>query len=435
MQHVSTLWRRALVVGATFALLALVAGCGSDDKLLSKLPGEGSTGDADFTSYVAIGNSLTAGYQSAALTSTTNDFSYPNLIAQQVGTAFVQPEIDYPGIGAYFPGAGIFELRQLSVPPVISPEPLTAAQQANPLSMLSNATHPAPYNNLGIPGALAVEMPTATSSATSLSSNTMFDLILRNPTMGNTTVVDQALLLSATFATVWLGNNDVLGYATSGGTNPPAPMPAANVEAAIGAVVAQLDAAGVKMAIANIPDVSVIPYFTTVKPYLTVTGTSVPVLDGQGNKQFFLGPDGFLTDADMIVLTAQTVMAPPPEGPGQGSVIALEDQYVLSAAEQAIAQAAVDAYNVAIAGIAANYGLALVDINSLFDSIVAEGIDYGGLDLNAGFLSGGIFSLDGVHPTNVGQAIVANEFIAAINSTYNADIPLVSVYGAIAQTP
>lgn len=432
MQHVSTLWRRALVVGATFALLALVAGCGSDDKLLSKLPGEGSTGDADFTSYVAIGNSLTAGYQSAALTSTTNDFSYPNLIAQQVGTAFEQPEIADPGIGAYFDlGGGILQLRQISIPPVITPDTLTVAQFSNPASMLTNATHPAPYNNLGIPGALAIDIPTATSTATAPSASPFFDLVLR----GLGTTVDQALMLNATFATVWLGNNDVLGYATSGGTNPPAPMPAANVEAAIGAVVAQLDAAGVKMAIANLPDMAAIPYFTTVKPYLTVTGTSVPVLDGQGNKQFFLGPDGFLTDADMIVLTAQTVMAPPPEGPGQGSVIALEDQYVLSAAEQAIAQAAVDAYNVAIAGIAAQYGLALVDINSLFDSIVAEGIDYGGLDLNAGFLSGGIFSLDGVHPTNVGQAVVANEFIAAINTTYNADIPLVSVYGAIAHTP
>ena len=40
---------------------------------------------------------------------------------------------------------------------------------------------------------------------------------------------------------------------------------------------------------------------------------------------------------------------------------------------------------------------------------------------------GGLFSLDGIHPTNTGYAIIANEFIKAMNRSLAAGIPPVSV--------
>jgi hypothetical protein len=43
------------------------------------------------------------------------------------------------------------------------------------------------------------------------------------------------------------------------------------------------------------------------------------------------------------------------------------------------------------------------------------------------FVTGGLFSLDGVHLTGQGYAIIANEFIHAINDTYGASVPTVSV--------
>ena len=42
-------------------------------------------------------------------------------------------------------------------------------------------------------------------------------------------------------------------------------------------------------------------------------------------------------------------------------------------------------------------------------------------------VTGGLFSLDGVHLTPRGYAIIANEFIKATNSTYGSNIPLANV--------
>jgi hypothetical protein len=43
------------------------------------------------------------------------------------------------------------------------------------------------------------------------------------------------------------------------------------------------------------------------------------------------------------------------------------------------------------------------------------------------FITGNLFSLDGVHPTPRGYAIIANEMIKAINGKYQARIPTVDV--------
>jgi len=431
MQNVSSLWRRALVVGAWMGL-AFVVGCGTNDTLTTPEPSLGNTGTADFSSYVAIGNSLTAGFQSAALTESFNDYSYPALIARQVGidpAAFVQPEIAEPGIGSYTSqGAG--KLRLVSLAPlVIQPVPLTA----NPATMLKNATYAKPFNNLGIPGSLAVEIPTATSAATSMSRSPFFDIVLRNPAMGNKTALQQALALDPTFVTIWLGYNDVLGFATSGGVSPAAPVPVANVQAAIMSVVMAFRAADASIVIANIPPATACPYFTTLKPYLADPTTGVPILVG-GNKVYLIGPGGTpLTDNDMVLLSAKTALESgvgvPTAAGGTGQP--LGNQYVLSAAERAQAEAAVDAYNAEIEKIADGKDCGLVDIHRLFDNIAAEGVTVGGVKLRPKMITGGLFSLDGVHPNNVGYSIIANEFIKTINTRHHARIPLVNVAGAV----
>ena len=66
----------------------------------------------------------------------------------------------------------------------------------------------------------------------------------------------------------------------------------------------------------------------------------------------------------------------------------------------------------------------VVDINALFKNLSANGIVVGGKKLTTGFL-GGLFSLDGVHPSNTGYAILANETIHAINNQFGTKIPLI----------
>jgi hypothetical protein len=99
---------------------------------------------------------------------------------------------------------------------------------------------------------------------------------------------------------------------------------------------------------------------------------------------------------------------------------------ILDAAEVSAANAAVEAFNATIRGTAESKGLALVDANALLRQF-QTGILYNGVGVNAAFVSGGLFSLDGVHLTPKGYAITANEFIKAINTRYGATIPQVDV--------
>ncbi len=85
-------------------------------------------------------------------------------------------------------------------------------------------------------------------------------------------------------------------------------------------------------------------------------------------------------------------------------------------------------YNGAIAGLAQTYDLALVDANAEFAKIKADGgILFGGANYSTTFVTGGLFSLDGVHPTQKGYAVVANLFIDAINAHYGSSIPKVDI--------
>jgi hypothetical protein len=67
--------------------MAGIAACGDATDKLVFAPGA-PTGGAMFKNYVAIGNSITAGYQSGGLNDSTQQASYARLFAIQVGTRF-----------------------------------------------------------------------------------------------------------------------------------------------------------------------------------------------------------------------------------------------------------------------------------------------------------------------------------------------------------
>lgn len=52
---------------------------------------------------------------------------------------------------------------------------------------------------------------------------------------------------------------------------------------------------------------------------------------------------------------------------------------------------------------------------------------YNGIGFNTSYVSGGAFSLDGVHPNPRGYALIANEYIKAINAKYGSSVPEVDV--------
>jgi phospholipase/lecithinase/hemolysin len=112
-----------------------------------------------------------------------------------------------------------------------------------------------------------------------------------------------------------------------------------------------------------------------------------------------------------------------------GTGLPLPGTVVLDAGEQAAARAAVAAYNQAIAQTAALHGQAVGDVHGIVTDIAENGLVVGDETLTTEFLVGGLFSLDGVHPTCKGQGVIANALIAAIEDRYGVSFPGVSIAG------
>src|SRR5262245_64231966 len=82
--------------------------------------GQPSTGTANFSSYVAFGDSLTAGFSSGSINRTYQTNSYPALIYRQATaktSGFEQPLVSEPGL------PGILMLQRLIPTVVVAPTP------------------------------------------------------------------------------------------------------------------------------------------------------------------------------------------------------------------------------------------------------------------------------------------------------------------------
>ncbi len=394
----------------------------------------------DFSRVVAIGNSLTAGFQDGALFEGAQGYSYVNLIVKQINSiggnvTFVQPLISEPGIGTRL------YLRSLS--PLTIERKLVTGSPKNP-------THPTPFNNLAVPGAILYDVFDTTDFATKSiqRQNPFFQIVLRSRAFGPT-MFHQAKALNPTFVIFWMGNNDVLGYASSGGTrgtDPTGKLPTPDFiflslfRSAIDSLL-KINPT-VKIAVANIPDVTVIPFFTTVPWFIVDPNTGRPVLDPQGRPIPLIGVKGGtpqqLTPNDLVLLPAMTLIATgyglpnvPPFNQLPDAGKPLPDDVILDASEVAITKSATQKFNLIIDTVLANPARAgrttKVDIYSKLNDVKAHGLEIAGVKFTTSYITGGLFSLDGIHPTSRGHAIVADEFIKAINSKFGSNIPFIDV--------
>lgn len=371
-----------------------------------------SFGPLDFTRYVAIGDSLTAGFISGGLVAPAQQLAYPTLIYRQTHggnlAGFEIPTVSPPGIPP------VLQLVGLS-PLVIRP----SAGFGQP----TNLQLPRPYDNLAVPGADVID---AVQRVTD--NGGLHDLILR----GQGTQLQQALALQPTFVTVWIGNNDVLAAATSGIVLDGVTLTReAEFRQAFDTIVgAVANATGGEFAAATIPDVTSIPFVTTLPAVLLNPATNQPVLVN-GQPVRLIGPGGRLLvpGQDFVLLPASSELA---QGRGiplalGGSGQPLSDSVVLDASEVARIRARTAAFNQHIRQQTQAAGGVVVDIAEFFAEVAGHGYEVGGITLTTDFLTGGIFSYDGVHPTAVGQAVTANEFIAAINAHYGSSISPVNL--------
>ena len=383
----------------TLALVAVVA-----------LAASPAFAQANFGKYVALGDSLSAGFASSGLHVNVQERSYPALIARQAGVGdFQQPLAGAPGIPPLLAIAGFQGASPIIVPRSSTP--------GTPL----NLTLPRPYDNLAVPGFDAADVVSTRTG------NGIIDLVLR----GLGTQLELAAVQQPTFATVWIGNNDVLGAATSGIVIDGVTLTrTADFSAAFQQTVGTLAAVGAQMAIANIPDVTAIPFVNTLPPVVVNPATGDPVVGPNGQFIPLIGPNGLLGPNDKVLLSASAELAVGLGVPAQlgGTGLPLSDSSVLSAAEVATIQARTAEINNVIAATAANVGAAFVDVNAFFDDVAVNGYAAGGnIVYTTDFLTGGIFSYDGVHPSPMGYAVLANLFIDAINARFGDNIPQVNL--------
>jgi hypothetical protein len=396
-----------------------------------------SAGSADFSNYISVGNSLTAGYADGALYHSGQANSYPSILAQQFKTVgggnFVQPvvESDY----GVLPGKLVLDystncLGQTSLGPV-------------PASGQAEGYGPVGYsvNNLGVPGAKTFHL-----LAPGYGNPAGVPVGLANPyyarfaSAADASVIGDAVAQNASFFSLWIGNNDVLGYATSGGLGDTI-TGQQSFAFYMNAITGSLAANGAKGVIANLPGITGAAFFNVI-PYNGLVLTEQIQVDGLNAAYaplgitFNLGQNPFIiADATapgglrQIKQTEMVLLTTPGDSlrcAGWGSLKPIPEQYTLSDTEIANINSAIDGYNATIKTLADTYNLAFVDIHSYFEQ-VESGVTYDGESFSVTYVTGGTFSLDGIHLTQKGYALIANQFIAAINGKYGANIPKVSV--------
>jgi hypothetical protein len=428
---------RTLVLLVAAALGLLVPACAQIDPFPPETFNPTTdSGSADFSVLVGVGNSLTAGYTNGGLLFTHQVMSYSAQVAAQLGK-----EIVYSG--ATQPQPGVFVLPGVGSPGtpgymyLVSLEPDSIYVVPPPLSpqALLNPGYLAPYNDLGVPGADAEDFFTATSGGA-------FDIVLR----GQGTMYQQTAALQPTFVLLWLGNNDVLKKVTSDEDITP-PVQFALTFSTIVDSLLHLPSQP-KLAVGNIFSVSSIPYASTVPPFRVNPSTGQPVLSPGGNLVPLLGPNevpltlpsasgpGDLVMVTAIPLLEQGIGVPAAYGgTGVGLPKVIQGRTVLLYQDEVVEiNNAVDAYNEAILAVAVPRGIPVADANSILQEATETGLDIGGVTYTTEFITGGLVGLDGIHPTDLGYAILANAFIEAINGAYGSAIPRVDLHSYIDPT-
>ncbi len=421
---------RLVKFAAALSLVALIA-----------VPGFAAHGTADFSRFYAIGDSYGAGWENGALNVNHQVYSWPAVVAKQAGlticpptasatdNCFAIPLVSFPGLSS-IPGVGELQLNDVvSYPPSIVP----AFGQAAPLML----TFGRPYNDLAVPGFTvgATMLFTGREQASGLG-----QVILR----GLGTEVDQTIASHPTFIAIWIGGNDFLGSVSQGTSL--GLTSTADFTARYGAMLDKLiaGAPNAGIVVGTLPNTFTgIPFLNTVSPYIINPATRSPVLGPDGKPITMItdlgdGNIGPIPAGSFVTLAASTDIASgkgippalagiPPFNhlPNAGKPLPASD--VITPTEASAIQTQITAYNSAIAQAAQSRNIPVADITGLFNRVGSKQEFVGPLSITGDYITGGFFGLDGVHLTDIGYTLFANEYIKAINSGYGTHIPLASI--------
>jgi lysophospholipase L1-like esterase len=456
----------------------------SDDNITDPIPPPPmlDAGTADFSNYVAIGDSQTAGYTDGALFIAAQENSMPNILSNNMasvgGGAFTQPLTDDNIGGLLFAGNVILSNRFYFDLATFLPAILQGTPTTDVIPGLSGQ-----FNNMGVPGAksfhfLAPGYGNAAGVPLGLA-NPYFARFASSP---STTIFGDAMAQGPSFFTFWAGSLDVTSYALAGGDgvnqagnfDPSTYGPSDITDPvvfgqAIGGMLAGLNSIGAQGVVANIANPLLLPYFAVV-PYNAVpldAGTAallnqgfapynggllqmeafglitsverilrtINFVEGQNAvtlvDEYLTDLSGFglpsyrqATEIDLLPLTAQFIIGTTVGGnPLQinGVSVPLDDQWVLTPNEQTEVENATAAFNAIIEAAATQAGFGFVDIENIMGQLATIGVPSGDFRPTSEYVLGGALSLDGVHTNARGNALIANEFLKAIDATYGSN--------------
>ena len=448
-------------------------------------------GTADFSNFVSVGASFTAGFSDGSVFLAAQQQSFPaimaNMMANMGGGSFTQPLVN-DNIGGLLLGG-----QQISNPRLFFNGAGPAVLPGTPTTEVSSVMT-GPFNNMGVPGAKSFHLV-----APGYGSVANVPLGLANPyyarmaSSPGATVLGDAASQGATFFTISeIGGNDVLGYATSGGSgtvqtgnfDPTTYGPNDITDPTLFAgvftnVVQAMTANGAKGAVVTVPSIVNLPFFTTV-PHnavpldeataaalngayaaynanlgaaigaanainqlgLTIEEITAEVLKRTIN--FTAGQNAVVivdedlvdtsglglpllrqaTADDFLVLTSASFIGTTVGGNPQlinGLTVPLADNWVLTPQEQNNIQVATDAYNAAITNIGTANNLAVVDLDGLLREAATTGTEFDDFIMTTSLVFGGMVSLDGIHLTSRGYALMAKKILEGIDDTYGSN--------------
>ncbi len=444
-----------------------------------------TAGSADFSNYVAIGASFTAGYTDGALFKASQENSFPNMLAMEFakvgGGDFTQPLMN-DNIGGLLIGGNP---NPNFLPRLFfdgeGPVRLPGTPTTEALNIL-----PGPFHNIGVPGAKSFHMLfDGYGNPANLASGNANPYFVRMASSPSATMIGDAIAQNPSFFTLTLmGGNDVIDYAFWGGDSSKSLTDAATFNSAFTAAVNTLTSGGAKGVVTNVPYVEDLPHFTTVphnpipldaatagflnsinaygaynagivQAFAFLVGNNlmtqemadaeiakrtIAFEEGPGNAVVIM--DESLTDLtalnpalvsmrqatedDLIVLSAATFIGSEaiPGNPQtvNGVAIPLADQWVLIPEEQEAIKQATDSYNSTVESIAnSNPDLALVNLKDLLHELKTEGISTGDFTLTSDLVLGGAIGLDGIHLTSRGYAMLASKYLEAIDAAFGSN--------------
>ena len=398
--------------------LALLVGACHEDELFSPLPPQ-YAGGAMFQRYVAMGNSITAGFQSGGFNDSTQKQSYALLLATAMGSQYYYPSFTMPGcpppIDTLFTASGV---------------PHTLGAPLAPPCALRSPTIPPYLTNVAVPGATTFD-PVSTLPTVSSNALTLFIL-------GGRSQVEAAADAHPTFLSVWIGNNDVLGAATdqTNAGDPTKVTPVALFTANYDAMLADLDTISTLQGaiLVGVADVAAIPYLSYGHIYFGafLGGAFPPTMTVSSN----CAPQSSGGIGDTVLVPFQYGFGLIAQARG-GATVTLDctDDHNIEPTELANLHSTVAAYNAAIAARATARDWAFLNPNVALAALRADPAQVAPFPNTAatscwganaaGKPFGLAFSCDGVHPSAATHRLIAQILRDSINVHYGSKIPAV----------